>query len=65
MNIVTGEIARIVVEHQSTVAHVNVRGAVFRVPLALLPEARLGDTVVIHAGVAVSIIRPSIPEQTA
>jgi hydrogenase maturation factor len=36
---------------------VVVRGARMEVALDLVPEARLGDSVLVHAGVALSVLR--------
>jgi hydrogenase maturation factor len=36
---------------------VSVRGAMVEVALDLVPEAGEGDTVLVHAGVALSIVR--------
>jgi hydrogenase maturation factor len=58
MNIVSGEIREIYVEDGTTTARVNVRGAVLRVPIIFLPHAKVGDTVLIESGVAISIIQP-------
>ncbi len=50
----SGEITEIFVREGSTVAKVRVDGTYFHVPLFLLMSARVGDTVVIDAGVAVT-----------
>ena len=39
------------------VGRVSVRGARTEVLLDLVPEARAGDTVLVHAGVALSLVR--------
>ena len=39
------------------VGRVGVRGARAEVALALVPEAKAGDDVLVHAGVALSIVR--------
>jgi hydrogenase maturation factor len=36
---------------------VSVRGARLEVALDLVPEAKAGDTVLVHAGVALSLVR--------
>ncbi len=36
---------------------VSVRGATVEVALDLVPEARVGDSVLVHAGVALSLVR--------
>ena len=42
---------------------VSVRGAQVEVALELVPEAQIGDEVLVHAGVAVSIVRDDVPGQ--
>jgi len=54
MNLVTGEIVEIYVREGTTMATVSVRGALVRVPAVLLTEARVGDTILIESGVAIS-----------
>ena len=54
MTDVTGEIIDIYLDGGSAKAAVRVGGAVLRVPLTLLMEARVGDMVVVQSGMAVS-----------
>ena len=43
---------------------ISVRGARVEVSLDLVPEARLGDSVLVHAGVALSVLQGEDPEDT-
>lgn len=43
---------------------VNFAGVVKRVSLACAPEAKVGDYVLVHVGVAISVIDPIEAEQT-
>jgi hydrogenase maturation factor len=54
MNIVTGMIEEIYVHEGVTIGKVNVRGAYVEVPLTFLLQAKVGDTIVIESGVAIS-----------
>ena len=54
MNLSSGEIVEIYVEDGTTYAKVRVKGTFTRVPLIFLPEVRVGDTVLIDSGVAIS-----------
>lgn len=58
MNLVSGEIVEIFVEEGTTVGKVSVRGAQLFVPLIFLPNARVGDTILIESGVAISTVEP-------
>jgi len=42
---------------------VSVRGARVEVSLDLVPEARLGDSVLVHAGVALSVLQGEDTEE--
>ena len=52
-----GRVASVVDGPQGRVGRVSVRGAQVDVALDLVPEAHAGDTVLVHAGVALSIVR--------
>ncbi len=56
MNLLTGEIAEIFIEGGTTTASVSVHGVLVRVSLIFLPEAHIGDTILIESGVAISRI---------
>lgn len=45
-------------------ARVDFGGATRRVALAYVPEARIGDWVVVHVGFALSVLEPSEAAQT-
>jgi hydrogenase expression/formation protein HypC len=51
---------------EGRVGRVSVRGAMVDVALDLVPEAREGDAVLVHAGVALSVLRePEAAQATA
>ena len=52
-----GRVVEVRESPQGRVGRVSVRGARTEVVLDLVPEAREGDTVLVHAGVAVSLVR--------
>jgi hydrogenase maturation factor len=56
-----GRVASVVDGPDGRVGRVSVRGAQVDVALDLVPEAREGDTVLVHAGVALGVVR----EETA
>lgn len=45
-------------------AQVEAEGVRRRVGLALVPEAEIGDEVLIHAGYAISVVDPEAAEET-
>ena len=57
MNLLTAEIVEIYVEEGVLWARVSVGGVHMRTPLKLLPDAHVGDGVLIESGVAISIVR--------
>ena len=54
MNLINGQIEEIYVQEGMTMGKINVRGAYLRVPVMFLMEAKVGDSIVIESGVAVS-----------
>ena len=54
MNIITGQIEEIFVNDGMAMGKVSVRGAYLKVPLTFLMSAKVGDTIVIESGVAIS-----------
>jgi hydrogenase maturation factor len=58
----TGRIVEVRDGPAGVVGEVSVRGARVEVALDLVPEARAGDDVLVHAGVALSIVKD--PAQT-
>jgi hydrogenase maturation factor len=54
MNILTGQIEEIFVADGMTMGKVSIRGAYVRVPLTFLMSAKIGDTILIESGVAIS-----------
>ncbi len=65
MNLLTGEIIEIYVQDYTTCAKVRVGNALMRVPLMVLPDARVGDMVLVSSGVAVSRIEEETPTRTS
>jgi hydrogenase maturation factor len=53
----TGRLVELAEGPDGRTGRVSVRGARTCVLLDLLPEARAGDTVLIHAGVALALVR--------
>ena len=56
MRLVTGEIVEIRVDGWTSLAKARVGGACTRVPLYFVPEARVGDHILIESGVAIAIV---------
>jgi hydrogenase maturation factor len=54
MNIISGRIEEIYIEDGRTMGKIRVGNAYTRVPLLLVEEARVGDTVIIESGIAIS-----------
>ncbi len=63
MNLLTGVIEEIYVQEGTTMGRINIKGAALRVPLLFLPEAAVGDTVLIESGVAISKVQPQKLEE--
>ncbi len=55
MNLHTGQLEEIYIENGTAMGRVNVNGAFMRVPLFFLLDAKVGDTILIEAGVGISI----------
>jgi hydrogenase maturation factor len=51
-----GRVVEVHEEPNGRVGRVSVRGARTNVVLDLVPEARAGDTVLVHAGVALALV---------
>lgn len=60
----TGRLAAIEEAPAGRRGRVSVRGARLEVALDLVPEAKAGDTVLVHAGVALSLLRDDGPGET-
>ncbi len=56
MNLITGEVVDIYDDTWKKMAKVRINGIYIRVPLMLLPEAKLGDHVLVDGGVAIAIV---------
>jgi hydrogenase maturation factor len=63
VNLAVGEVVVIRDAGGGRSASVSVRGARAEVALDLVPEARVGDTVLVHAGVALALLRPEDGER--
>ncbi|MBI3994857.1 MAG: HypC/HybG/HupF family hydrogenase formation chaperone [Nitrospirae bacterium] len=57
MNPVTGEIVELYPDGWTNMAKVRVNGVFIRVPMLLLPEAQVGDHVLVEGGVAVAVVK--------
>lgn len=62
MTLVTGKIVEVDEDGGYRMGKVSVDGAVIRVPLMLVPDARLGDVVLMEGGVAVGVVTPGSTE---
>jgi hydrogenase maturation factor len=62
MNLVTGEIVRIDMDNGIRVARIRVAKAYVTVHLQLLPEASVGDVVLVDSGVAIARVNRDQPE---
>jgi hydrogenase maturation factor len=56
MNIFVGEVRSIREAEGARTGSVDVRGARLEVALDLVPSVRVGDSVLVHAGVALSVL---------
>ena len=54
MNLLSGQIEEIYVHEGMTMGKINVRGALLNVSLTFLMDAKVGDTILIESGVAIS-----------
>jgi hydrogenase maturation factor len=54
MNLISGQIEEIYVQEGMTMGKINVRGALVKVSLTFLMEAKVGDTILVESGVAIS-----------
>jgi hydrogenase maturation factor len=63
MNILRGEIDEIYVESGSAMAKVRVHAAFLRVPLTLVVDANVGDTILIESGVAIAKVESAYPQK--
>jgi len=54
MHFVMGELVEIYEENGVPMGKVRVGGSIIRAVLAFLPEAKVGETVFVHAGIALS-----------
>lgn len=63
MNLLTGVVEEIYMQEGITMGRVSIKGATLRVPLMFLPDAVVGDTVLIESGVAISRVQPQNIEE--
>ncbi len=61
---VPGEILSVEGHDLQRVGRVRFGGVVRAVSLAYLPEAKVGDYAIVHAGVAISLVDPVAADQT-
>jgi hydrogenase maturation factor len=57
MGLLTGVIVEIYQDTWAVMAKVRVGGAFIHVPVNLVPEAKIGDRVLLEGGVAVALIK--------
>ena len=62
MTIMTGELVELYIENGTTKGKVKVNNAYIHVPMFFLLEAKVGDTLLIEGGVAISIYQ--VEEET-
>lgn len=62
MTLSTGRIIEVDEDGGYRMGKVSVMGAVIRVPLALVPDARPGDVVFMEGGVAIGVVAPGPAE---
>ena len=55
MNEVTGKLVELYIENGTTMGKVNVGSAYRCVPMFFILDAKIGDTVLIEAGIAISV----------
>jgi hydrogenase maturation factor len=63
VNLLTGVLEEIYVHDGTTMGRVSIKGATIRVPLMFLPDAVVGDTVLIESGVAISRVQTQNTEE--
>jgi hydrogenase maturation factor len=56
VNLFSGKIVQISNEGDTRIAKVKIGGAFARVPLSLIADGKVGDTILIESGVAIAII---------
>ena len=64
MHILRAKIVDFKMIHDMKMAKIQIGGAFKWVAADLLPEAKVGDRVVIESGVAIAIEKPEIPKET-
>jgi hydrogenase maturation factor len=64
LNLVTGEVMSIKTEEGIRVARIRVAKAYFKVPLTLVPEASVGDVVLVESGVAIARVNCNQSEES-
>ncbi len=57
MSLLTGTVIAIEEKDGVRIARVNIRGARIHVPVDLLPDAKIGETILIESGVAIARVQ--------
>ena len=64
MNLVTGEIVEIRKDTWMNIARVRINGVTIQVPLQFVPQAKVGDHVLIEGGVAIAVVEDEPKEKS-
>lgn len=63
MTLVTGTIAEIYAESGESIAKVRLGGLLVKVPLTFVPDAKVGDVVLVDGGVAVGRMQNELDKE--
>jgi hydrogenase maturation factor len=63
MNLITGEVVDIYVDGWKTMGRVRISGALMHVPMMFLPDAKVGDRILIDSGVAIAKVESRQSEE--
>jgi len=62
VRLVTGEIFQIHPDAQKPLARVRIAGVFMNAPMTFLPDAKVGDYILIDSGIAVAKVKPQAEE---
>jgi hydrogenase maturation factor len=63
VRLVTGEIVEIHPDAHQPMARVRIAGVLTTVPITFLPDAKVGDCILIDSGVAIAKVKPQAEEK--